>query len=147
MLLCLCKPPAAAASHRVRSRRMGAIASRPSRARSGHQPRRGSWRAPRYSGLTDLACICPGDRYTVKHSKPRHCSQCLEAPRHFGPPSQMTIPEPVGVTRPRHFRMPWATGMAYVTSDVDRCCPIIRSWFFAPATKRMLNLGTGSTDT
>jgi len=54
--------------------------------------------------------------YTVKHSKPRRCFQCLEAPRHFGPPSQKTIPEPVGVTRPRHFRMPWATGMAYLTS-------------------------------
>jgi len=54
--------------------------------------------------------------YTVKHSKARRCFQCLEAPRHFGPPSQMTIPEPVGVTRPRHFCMPWATEMAYLTS-------------------------------
>jgi len=30
----------------------------------------------------------------------------------------MTIPEPVGVTRPRHFRMPWATGMAYLASGI-----------------------------
>lgn len=39
-------------------------------------------------------------------------------PETLGSPSQMTVSEPVGVTRPRHFCMLWATGMAYLSSGM-----------------------------
>jgi len=65
-------------------------------------------------GSAKLPCSC-----TRKNTpNPDAVSNAWRHPDTLGPPSQMTIPEPVGVTRPRHFPMPWATGMAYLASGI-----------------------------